>query len=277
MIPSDGVLITVEPVILRAGPFTLRWSSLLLLAAVGTGLWLTIRHASRLGFSSRTVLELSSWAILLGFIGARLFHVVEYWEYYLTRPAEAPRLAVGGLSVWGGIVVGGLTVWTLCRRSGLSFPRLADSAAPGLALAEAIGRLAAFVNGDGQGRTSELPWATHYSSKDALTPDYGIARHPAQVYQGLADLFLFGLLWLLRDASLPAGSRFYLWLGLYGLSRAAIGLVRLDPPFLFGLQQSQLVAIAALALSVFAMIRAGSRCRVALAPPRGNRPWRAAS
>jgi prolipoprotein diacylglyceryl transferase len=256
---AGDVLITIEPVIFRVGPFTLRWSSLLLLAGVAAGLWITKRQTRRLGMGVRSVLELASWALLAGFIGARLFHLIEYWEYYLTHAAEAPGLAVGGLNAWGGIVLGSLAVWIVCRRSGLRFPPVADAAAPGLALGEAIGRLGTFLNGDGLGRPSDLPWAIHYSSKDALTPDYGVARHPAQLYQALADLSAFGLLWLLRGANLPPGARFYLWLGLYGLSRSAIGLVRLDPPFLFGLQQGQLVGIGAMALSAFAIIRTALR------------------
>ena len=251
----NGFLIELEPVLFRLGPFTVRWFGLLLLTALASGLWLTVRLATDLGLPTRVVLDLASWALPLGFLGARLFHVAEHAEYYLGRPAEIIDLGSGGLSIWGGLALGGITVWLLCRRRGLKTAYLADASAAGLALSEAIGRLACFTNGDGQGRPSDLPWATRYSSNDALTPDYGVPRHPAQVYQGLADLAIFGLFWLSRDARLVSGIRFWLWLGLYGASRLLVGLVRLDPPFLFGLQQGQLIGLAAVAVAAFAIIR----------------------
>jgi phosphatidylglycerol---prolipoprotein diacylglyceryl transferase len=255
----NGLVIGIEPIILRMGPVVLRWSALLLLVALAAGFWLTLRRAERVGLAPGSLLEAASWGFPLGLLGARLFNLIENWEYYITRPGEAMDMSAAGLNVWGGLAIGGLAIWYFCRRRRLPFLLVGDAAAPALALAEAIGRLGCFFNGAGQGHPSDLPWATLYTSSDALTPDFGVARHPAQVYQGLADLAILGLLWLLRDARLPAGVRYWLWLGLYGLSRALVGMVRLDAPFLLGLQQGQLIGLAAAAISASAIIRIALR------------------
>jgi phosphatidylglycerol:prolipoprotein diacylglycerol transferase len=251
----NGFLIEVEPVLFRAGPLVIRWFGLLLLLAVLAGLWLTLRGAAARGVPAQAVLDLASWSLPAGFVGARLLHLLEHWEYYLTRPGELLDLPAGGLNFWGGLIVGGLTALWLGSRRGLPVGLMADAAAPALAVAEAIGRFGSFLNGDGQGLPSDLPWATLYRSSEALTPDFGVPRHPAQIYQLLADLSILAVLWLLRGAALPAGCRFWIWLALYGFSRVLIAEVRLEPPFLFGVQQGQLLGLAALALSAFAMIR----------------------
>jgi phosphatidylglycerol---prolipoprotein diacylglyceryl transferase len=248
------VIVGFEPVLARLGPFTVRWFGLLLIAAVVVGVWSTARQAARDGLAARLIVDLASWAVLSGLIGARGLYLLENWEYFLTSPAEALDIGLGGLSAWGALAGGSLAVWLAARRR-VPLAVLADAAAPALALGEALGRFGAFLNGDGQGRPTRLPWGTRYSSSDAMTPDYGVSRHPAQLYQCLADLAIFGALWLLRNRPLPPGARFWLWLGLYGGSRVAIGLVRVEPVFLLGLQLGQLLGVAAVALSALAMIR----------------------
>jgi prolipoprotein diacylglyceryl transferase len=250
----NGVLLGIEPVIFPLGPFVVRWSGVLLIAAVALGAWLTVRRAAMGGLTYGTLLDFAVWVVPSAFIGARLLYVLEEWEYFLTRPAEILELSTIGLNAWGALFGAGLIAWALCRRRGVRLLLLGDSAAPGLALAEAIGRIGSFMNGDGQGLPSSLPWATHYSSANALTPDYGVPRHPAQLYQAAADLAIFGLLISLRRAALPLGTQFFLWLGLYGASRVLVGLVRLDPPFLLALSQGQLLGLAAVALSGPAII-----------------------
>jgi prolipoprotein diacylglyceryltransferase len=101
-----------------------------------------------------------------------------------------------------------------------------------------------FLDGNGQGLPSSLPWATAYTSPLAATPDFGVPRHPAQLYDGLVALALFALLWLV-PRSFPAGSRTAAFIMSYGLARVALGAVRLDPAFLFGLQIEQILAIGA--------------------------------
>lgn len=262
-----GWLISVEPVLVRAGPLTIRWFGVLLVLGLAAGLWLTIRRAARSGLAPGLVLDLASWALPAGLVGARALHVLEAWEYYVTRPLEVLDPGGAGLSAWGALVGGGLATLLLAGRRG-ALSRLADAAVPGLALAELLGRLGSFLNGDGLGRPTQLPWGVRYQSLDAQSPDFGVPRHPAQLYQALADLALLGLAFApLRR--LPAGVRFWLWLGLYGASRVGVGLIRLDPPFLFGWQLAQLIGLAAIVVSGLALPRAVGRRTVTAAPGPG--------
>jgi prolipoprotein diacylglyceryltransferase len=118
--------------------------------------------------------------------------------------------------------------------------------APNAAAGIAVGRLGAFLDGAGQGLPSVLPWATRYASPLAATPDFGVPRHPAQAYDAAIALGLFIVLRAL-PARLPAGTRAGAFLALYGLAGLALGALRLEPAFLFGLQLDQLLAVGAVA------------------------------
>ena len=240
------IVIPLDPLLLSLGPLTLRWSNLLGLVAIGVAIWLTPREARTLGVGRRPILDALVWAIPVGVLTARIVHVLGWWDYYLTRPGDIWQLGPDGLSLWGGLVGGGLVALAvLGRRRRERRARALDAAAPGLALGIAIGRLGMFLDGAGQGRPADVAWATRYTSPLSATPDFGVPRHPAQVYDGLVGLALLGLIWALRGR-LPDGWRTWLFVVGYAAARVAFGAVRLDPPFLFGLQIEQLIALGCL-------------------------------
>jgi phosphatidylglycerol:prolipoprotein diacylglycerol transferase len=255
----DGILIPFEPVLGRLGPFTIRWFGLLLLLGVAIGVLLTYRRAASSGTTGPIVVDAASWALPLGLIGSRFLHVIANWEYYATHPAVLLDLGSGGLDAWGALLTGALAAFLFCRARGVSFRALGDAAAPGLLVAELFGRIGSFVNGDGQGRPTSLPWGTLYLSNNALTPDFGVPRHPAQLYQGFADLAILAVLWSSRKVALPIGSRFWIAAGLYGLSRVVIGTVRVEPSLLLGLRAGQLIGLIVVVFATIAVWSARSR------------------
>jgi phosphatidylglycerol:prolipoprotein diacylglycerol transferase len=175
-------------------------------------------------------------------------HLLGWWDYYLTRPADIWQLSPDGLSLWGGLIGGGLLAAARLRASPRR-ARIFDAAAPGVALGIAVGRLGMFLDGAGQGLPSGLPWATTYSSALSATPDFGVPRHPAQVYDLLVALALLAILYLTRGR-FGDGKRLWLFVVVYGAARVALGAVRLDPPFLFGLQIEQWLALGCVALGL---------------------------
>ena len=241
--------IALNPVLLTFGPLVVRWGNLLALVGLGLGAWLTLREARGLGVSRRPILDALAWAIPVGVLAARLVHLLGWWDYYLTRPAAIWQLSPDGLSLWGGLVGGGLVAAARLRASPRRRARVFDAAAPGLALGIGVGRLGMFLDGAGQGLPSDLPWATTYASPFSASPDFGVPRHPAQLYDALVALGLLAVL-LAARRRLPDGARLWLFVVPYALARVALGAVRLDPPFLFGLQIEQLLALGCLALGL---------------------------
>src|SRR3990170_5036357 len=135
------ITISMDPIIFNIGHFALRWYSLILLIAIGVGIWLTAREAERKGFEKDDVYDAALWIVLGGLIGARLFHVLDHWSHeYAANPMRALYIWEGGLAIWGAVAGGILALVIFARRRGLSLGRLADIAAPRLALAMGVGR-----------------------------------------------------------------------------------------------------------------------------------------
>ena len=235
------MLIGINPIVVTIGPVAVRWFGVLALVGLGLAIWLSLGELDRQHLGRKRALDALAWALPFGVLSARFIHVLGYWDYYLTNSAELWQLNLGGLSLWGGLVGGGLMFAARLGR-GAYRRRVLDTIVPFVLLGIAIGRMGEFVDGQGQGLPSSLPWATQYASRLTSSPDFGVPRHPAQLYDALVALALCVGLWLLPRAS-PAGARLAIALVAYGCARLALGGVRLDPTFLFVVQLEQLLAL----------------------------------
>lgn len=146
----------------------------------------------------------------------------------------------------GAILGGGLTSGLLARRKGLPVRRLFDAAAPAIVLGQAIGRFGCLVTGDTVGRPTDGSWGVVYRNPGARVPQLGVAYQPAFFYEQLWDVLVFAILWRLRGRITGDGQLFALYLGLYAVGKFAITFVRLDPVYVWGLQQSHFVAFGLL-------------------------------
>ena len=237
--------IGISPVVLSFGPLSVRWFVLLAMVGLAVAVWLSLRELDHRRLGRKLALDVLAWGLPVGLLSARLVYVTGYWDFYLTNASEVWRLNVDGLSLWGGLLGGGLVVAARLRRDPLKRRRILDAVAPGVLLGIAIGRVGAFLEGAGQGLPSTLPWATQYTSPLAATPDFGVPRHPAQLYEALLAVSVFVVLQRIPERGPPAGSRVAALLVLFGLGRLGLGMLRLDPAFLFGLQIEQLIAVGA--------------------------------
>jgi phosphatidylglycerol:prolipoprotein diacylglycerol transferase len=254
------MIVAIDPVVVSIGPFAVRWFGLLALAGLGLGVGLSVRGLEQQRLSRRAALDALAWALPAGLLAARVVHVLGWWDYYFTHATEIWQLNVDGLSLWGGLL-GGLAIGSArLSRDPPRRRRIFDVVAPNVALGIAVGRVGAFLDGHGQGLPSDLPWATQYASRLAATPDFGVARHPAQLYDALIALAVCGVL-LALPRGLPAGSRMAMFFVLYAAARLALGAVRLDPSFLFGLQIEQLMAIGSIAFGAVYGLRPLLRIR----------------
>ena len=189
-----------------------------------------------------------------GILGARLAHVIDRFDYYRLQPLKILAVYEGGLAIWGGLIAGGLAGWLYASRNGIPFWPLADSAAVGAILGQAIGRIGCIVNGDVAGRPTGGEWGFVYTNPGALLPRpeyFNVPTHPYPLYELLCDLLIFGILYWLFRRRLFDGAVFLAYCVLYSLVRFGLTFVREEEVWLFGLQQAQVLSIVVVVVAAY--------------------------
>jgi phosphatidylglycerol---prolipoprotein diacylglyceryl transferase len=242
------ITINIDPVIFSIGHWMLRWYALIVLSAIATAVWLTAREAERRGFNRDAIYDGAIWVVAGGLIGARLFHVLDHWPHeFAANPIRALYVWEGGLAIWGGVAGGLLAAALLARRRSWHLPRLLDAVAPGLVLAQAIGRVACIITGDAMGPATDGPFGFAYTSRNAMVPQLGVYYTPMPVYEIAANLAIFALLWRLRKKDWPSGLLFLVYFALYSIERFLLAFTSSYQIVALGLTQSQIVALIGLA------------------------------
>lgn len=255
----NGITIGVDPVLVHLGHFAIRWFSVLVVAAVAAGWLLGMREARRKGLDVERLQGMLVWVLIGGIAGARLFHVVDRWEFYAAHPWAALAIWQGGIAIWGAIV-GGLVVGSVyVLRHGLSLRRVLDAAAPALLLGQALGRLACIPNGDAYGAPADLPWSFIYTNPASMVPAelLGVPLHPYPLYELLFDLGLLAVLWVLRTRppfAITPGLLFLTYVAGYSAGRFLLTYSRTERIWFAGLQEAQVVSLAALLVAVPLMV-----------------------
>ena len=226
--PSQGVW--------NLGPIPIRAYALCIVLGVIVAVWIAERRWRARGGAPGTITDLAVWAVPFGLVGGRLYHVITDWQIYFgpdapKRPIDALFIWEGGLGIWGAIALGALGVWIACRRSGISFTAVADTLAPGVAVAQAIGRWGNYFNQELFGGPTDLPWGLMID--DAHLPagaDPGTLFHPTFLYEMLWNFAAAALIvYLDRRFRLGHGRVFWLYVVLYTAGRLWIELLRIDP------------------------------------------------
>lgn len=241
------ITIGINPEIFHVGFFTLRWYSLAVLAAALAAIWWTARAAKKDGFKTDKIYTLALWALPGGIVGSRLVHVIDQLSYYSARPGAI--LGGQGEAITGAILGGALATYIGSRVHKIEFGKLADMAAPGLLLAQAIGRIGCTINGDAFGTPTNLPWGLIYTHENSYAP-LNIATHPAVWYEMAWDMIIFTILLRLRGKITPPGSLFVTYVALYAFGRFFIDFFRGNPAGAFGLHQAQLMTLLTLIIFI---------------------------
>ncbi len=253
------ITITINPVAF----LNVRWYGIMVaLAVLLIILWVVWQVKKGAKISYDTVFTAALVGIPSGVIISRLLHVIDNIVIAKLHPELAlagqvidytqhPGQIIGGagLTIYGAILGTALGIWVYSKFSKLQFGYIADLIVPGLILAQAVGRVGCTINGCCYGEETSLPWGIIYTHPSSLAP-LGIAVHPTTVYEILYLLIIFGVALALRGRFKPDGSLFLVYLSLYSLWRFGIDFLRAGSPFLFGLHQSQVIAIIVLVITI---------------------------
>jgi phosphatidylglycerol:prolipoprotein diacylglycerol transferase len=245
------ITIGIDPILFSIGHLHIRWYGLIVITAIVIGVWIVSREATRKGYKRDDILDIAIWVILGGMIGARLFHVLDHWpDEYATNPIRALYIWEGGLAIWGAIVGGLIVVSVVAWRRKWNLPRLLDAAVVGVVLAQAIGRFACIIAGDAMGKPTNGPFGIAYTSPEAMVPKLGVYYTPMPVYEIIANLSIFILLWQMRKRNWPDGLLFLVYIILYSIERFFLAFTSSYQIIAFGMTQSQIVAVISLLIAI---------------------------
>jgi len=233
--------------VVHLGPLQLHMYGLTLLVAIVAAIWLTGRRWTALGGEFELVTRVAVWGVAFGVVGARAYHDVTSWNEVPTPKWEGIfEVWKGGLGIWGGILFGALAGAVVVRRAGFSVATFLDVAAPGLLLAQAVGRIGNWWNQELFGKPTTLPWGLKIDPEHRPVQYFDRATfHPTFLYELIWNLIgVAVLLYVARRFKIRAPGLFALYVAWYCFGRFFEELLRIDPAHHFaGLRLNAWVSI----------------------------------
>jgi prolipoprotein diacylglyceryl transferase len=238
------------------GPLRIHFYALFILTGIALASWLTNRRLTKRGGEPGAVLDIVIWAVPLGIIGGRFFHVITHPRDYFFEGADLLavfRIWEGGLAIYGALAFGALGVFIGAKQLKLRFWSVADAMAPGILLAQAIGRLGNYFNQELFGLPTTLPWGLEIPASNPAYPiglPAGLTFHPTFLYEMIWSLIGVAVLLLLdRRFELRWGKTFSLYLVIYSLGRIWVESIRIDPSeIILGLRTNIWSALTGIAI-----------------------------
>lgn len=255
----------IDRIGIHLGFLVIHFYGLIIMLGVVVAALLSYQRAKKYGQDPEKVWDLLTWVLVFGIIGARLWHILTpppslvasgiTAYYYLTHPLDAIAIWRGGLGILGAVIGGAVGLFIFTRRNKLNFGTWVDIIAPGLALAQAIGRWGNFVNQELYGAPTNLPWKIFIDPQHRVPGFENVAYyHPLFLYESLWNLMNAGvLLWIARRFSdrLKAGDVFLVYMITYPVGRFLLEFLRLDASTVGGININQWIMAA---IAVFAAI-----------------------
>jgi prolipoprotein diacylglyceryl transferase len=261
--------------VVHIGPLQLHMYGLTLLVAILACIWLTGRRWTAMGGDWDLVTRVAVWGVGFGVLGARLYHDATSWNEVPSPKWQGMwEVWKGGLGIWGGILFGALAGAVVIRRAGASVPKFLDAAAPGLLLAQGIGRIGNWWNQELYGKPTSLPWGLEISPDHRPLAYFQNATfHPTFLYELIWDLLgVLVLLWIARRFTIRPPGLFALYVAWYCFGRFFEELLRIDPAHhIAGLRLNAWVSVILFVASVLYFVWHQRR-----APERGARAPRRA-
>jgi len=239
---------------IELGPLSIHFYGLTLLVAIAAAVGITGLRWTRRGGDWDLIFRVAVWGVAFGIVGARLYHVATSWNELPDAWWGPFAIWKGGLGVWGGIGLGCIVGAIVAKRSGVSVARLADCVAPGLLVAQGIGRFGNWWNQELFGRPTDLPWGLEIDPANRPINYVDQATfHPTFLYEALWCFAAAGLLLLVErrfKGRIRPGGLFALYVLVYSIGRFWIEMLRIDPSHeIGGIRLNVFVAGAAIVIS----------------------------
>ncbi|MBN9225032.1 MAG: prolipoprotein diacylglyceryl transferase [Microbacterium sp. SCN 70-27] len=239
------------------GPLTIHFYALCILTGIIIAAFMTNHRLTKRGAEPWVVIDICLIAVPLAIIGARLFHVFTHWSFYFDQGRDWWNPFVkdaiwnvwdGGIAIFGALIGGAIGAWLGCKWTGIRFWSFADALAPGLLLAQAIGRFGNWFNQELFGTPTDLPWGLQIDYPNPAWPTglpEGTLFHPTFLYEVIWNtLGVIFLLWVGKRFTLQWGRLFALYLVWYSAGRIVWENIRIDPSeVFFGLRTNVWAAI----------------------------------
>jgi prolipoprotein diacylglyceryl transferase len=240
------------------GPIRVHFYALFILIGIALAIWIGSRRFRQRGGQAGMILDIALWAVPFGIVGGRIFHVLTHWDYYFYAGADLSKVFAvweGGLAIFGALLLGSVGAFIGARTAGIKFLAFADAIAPGVLVAQAVGRIGNYFNNELFGLPTTLPWGLEISTANPAYPaglPAGVLFHPTFLYELIWNLMGFAvLIWLDRKLKLRWGQMFAAYLITYSIGRAFIESIRIDPSeIFFGLRTNVWSAIFGIAIGV---------------------------
>jgi phosphatidylglycerol---prolipoprotein diacylglyceryl transferase len=236
----------VYPIFLKLGPLVIHTYGIFIALGFLTAIILASTRAQEFKVDRDFIFDLSFWILIAAIICARAMEVLTNLTYYRIEPLRMIKIWEGGLSFYGGLAGGVLGGVLYVKHRKLSVWNIGDLVVPYLALGQAIGRIGCFFAGCCYGKVCSASWAVHFDNPQALAPT-GIALHPTQIYESLADFLIFLILLNVGKKREFPGQTFLLYFVLYSAVRFIIEFYRGDNPAVwYGFTLYQIISVAIL-------------------------------
>ena len=253
------------------GPIPLRAYAFCIIAGILVAMWMTHRRYVARGGNPDVVWDAAIVIIPAGIIGGRLYHVITDHEKYFCadcNPVDALKVTNGGLGIWGAVALGVFAIWVMFKVKKVPMAPFADAVAPGLILAQAIGRLGNWFNQELYGRPTDVPWALDifYRVNEAgeyapvsghSTGEVMTSVHPTFLYELVWNVLVcLFLLWAQKAWKLGHGRLFALYVAGYTLGRFFVENMRADEATLvFGLRINVIVSVVLFVVALIVFFR----------------------
>jgi phosphatidylglycerol---prolipoprotein diacylglyceryl transferase len=238
------------------------YAIIIILGAIA-GAFLSGRVAKRKGLSTDIVWDVLPWLLIAGIIGARIWHVLTPSESmlidgknpYFIYPLDILKIRAGGLGIPGGVIAGVIALWVYAKKKKISFATWLDIFAPGVALAQGIGRWGNFVNQELYGYPTTLPWGIKIDA--AHGGDASLRYQPLFLYDFFFNLFITAVLLIVSrkmSEKLKNGDIFILFAIIYSFGRFFLEFLKVDQNKLWGMGTNQLVMAVVFVVTLAVLI-----------------------